>query len=114
MPHHVRYIEQEGNTVSITLGRDPDDLIVRLPRGANWWATLRRTDGVDWPVGSVCQLRFNSGVMWPAVFVGDEIRFSEVAANVNAVAVRQGVDLVYTDGTTPDILWARGKVVPHA
>jgi hypothetical protein len=97
------------------LARSPLDLEVILNVDWDYNATLRRSDGTEWPVGSELNLIFTFAagdpVTWPAALAGTDARWSvdKTAVNPVAAARPRRVVLAYVEGAD-DLLWASGTV----
>lgn len=95
--------------MSITLGTAPQKLNVLLTKDADFFTTLRSSDG-DWPGTARIELRLGS-IVWEAEITGTDAVISVDFVEVNKVysSPIQQAKLFYIDGTT-DICWGLGKV----
>lgn len=105
--------------MSVSLGYVPSQLTVHLVPAADFAATLRSSDGTDWPPGTVVALRltpYGGGepVVWVATVSGPAISWDVDAAAVTALGppARFRADLTYTDAGV-DVTWMQGTVVWH-
>lgn len=102
--------------VAVTLGMNPQDLVVELAAGGDFVAALAATP--PWPTGTVLQLRFSSvpvetnPIIWPATVAGAVASWSVPAAAVQSVL---DVDARYarlhytaSDGST--LIWMSGVI----
>jgi hypothetical protein len=108
---------------TLRLGPQPDDLVVDLYAGCDWWTELELTeadgttpDPFD-PTESLT-LRL-AGTDFPATIVTNTARWDLTAAEVDALFVTQAIDaavlLVDTSGPDPVIVpWWVGVIVRHS
>jgi len=95
--------------MAFTLGHAPDRLNVILIAGSDFASSLKRKDGVAWPVVEI-SLDFGS-TEWPATVVDDVASWDVDQDDVDLlIAARpRGVKLWYVEGERR-LLWAQGDV----
>lgn len=104
------------------LGHQPEaGYDVVLVRDNDWIQTGHRTDGTDWPAGTVITLKIGSLAIWAATINGPAVSWrvdkTEVNALIDQVQAAPGVVravISYVDGTGLDLTLTNGKTVTRA
>lgn len=103
----------------ITLGAEPDRLVVHVTTGADFSATLvyKDANGVAtaWPTGTTLTLDFGTvATAWTATIAAgsSDAVFDVDKATADTIPANTAVSLRYVNGTT-DQTWGLGKVVRH-
>lgn len=97
--------------MTFRLGYAPQDFLVLLTPGADFVASLRRTDEEPWPDGLVLTIDLGGPHQWVAELAGQEASWDVDAEAVDAAlaASPSKARLWYTQGDTR-LLWATGRV----
>lgn len=91
----------------ITLGAQPERLIVALTTGADFRVDMVLR-GDTYPAGSTLSLVLGS-TTWTATISGDTATFSKAASVADTIADRTTAKLVYTDSDGTQV-WGVGEV----
>ena len=94
--------------MTVTLGRDPDELVVRLTTGADFEVVMTYdVNGVatNWPAGTVLTLVFDNAITFTATIATSTATFAVDKAIVDTVPAVGNAKVVYTNGTTDRVLF---------
>lgn len=108
--------------MTIILGPDPNDLLVKLVSGSTWWATLRSVESasatpptlVPFPAGATVELRFKTGdtvTTWAATIDGAEATWTKTAAEVSSlIAAAPATAGLWVTAGGQTLAWGLGRV----
>lgn len=100
-----------ASVTSFSLGQTPHRMTLVLSPDADFVATLTRSDGVDWPVGTSIELVVDENTPWAATVTGPSASWEIDEAVVGPViaADPQRARLYHTIGDQR-VMWASGPV----
>lgn len=97
---------------SFTLGQTPHQMTVVLSPGADFVATLIRSDGEDWPTGTAVDLVIDAGTPLAAVVTGPNVAWDIDSAVLDPIiAGHPKKARLYHTLAGDTVLWALGTVV---